>query len=260
MRHFDIITIAAGLSLSLTAAASAQGARLQEVKDAGTIRVCTVDYAPLVQKDPRSNEWQGLYIDLVGELAAGMNVKVSYVESAWKTFVQNLQSDKCDISIAPAYPTPERMTQVLFTDPVSEDGQAVWVRGDSDLKSLADIDQAGKVVGVRAGSANEKYAREMFKSAEIKLIVSDVQAATLMEVMTKRIDAALIATMSAQNMIASNPNLGEIVSVGEPQFASSIAWSVPLGEEGLQKAVNDFFTQAKASGKLDELRGKWLKQ
>lgn len=251
--------MAAVFSLAAAGAAAAADSRVEDMKSAGRMRVCTVDYAPLVQKDPRTNEWQGLYVDLTAQLAEVLAVKVEYVESSWRTFVQNLQTDKCDLSIAPAYPTAARALQVMFTDPVSEDGQAVWALTEAGYTSIEEIDQPGKIVGVRAGSANERYARQIFRNAEVKPIVSDVQAATLMEVTTKRIDAALIATMSAQNIIANNPNLAPITSVGDPSFPSSIAWSVPRGEYHFQQVLNAFFADVATNGTLDTLRAKWLK-
>jgi ABC-type amino acid transport substrate-binding protein len=113
-------------------------------------------------------------------------------------------------------------------------------------------------VAVRAGSSNEKYARQIFSKAEIKLIVSEVQPATLMELATGRVDAAVIAVMSAANVIENNPNIKGITRVGDLIAPSQIAWAMPKGEYHFLHFVNTFLKDMETSGEMEQLRAKWL--
>lgn len=59
---FGILTLAA-------AASPAQSAddRLEKIKDRGVLRACTVNYVPWNIKNPATNEWEGINIEIAQE-------------------------------------------------------------------------------------------------------------------------------------------------------------------------------------------------
>ena len=42
---------------------------LQKIKERGIMRICDVDYAPWNVKNPATNQWEGINVDLLTEVA-----------------------------------------------------------------------------------------------------------------------------------------------------------------------------------------------
>jgi len=56
------------------------GGRLQQVKERGSVRVCTTgDYRPFTYKDPRTGAYSGIDVTMAQDLAARLGVKVEWV-------------------------------------------------------------------------------------------------------------------------------------------------------------------------------------
>lgn len=226
---------------------------LQTIKQNKKVKVCLTDYPPLSGRNPTTNEWTGIAVDMIKDLAQKLNVSVEYVDTGWSGLVPSLQTGKCEISAAATYVTPERAQLVLFTDPVSIDGQAAYVASDSPYKTYADLDVAGKVIGVHAGSANEKYSKEVFKNATIKVLVTDRNQTPLLEVAAKRVDGAFVAVMATKNFLEKNKNV-KLRQLGtELLYPSNIAWMVPKEANTLQAAINSWLAELKSSGRMAKI-------
>lgn len=91
--------IALGMCLlAFTQIAHAQS-RLQEILDAGVLRVGTTgDWNPMTMKDPATNSYRGFDIDVTTELAKDLGVKVEYVATDWKTLVNGITANKYDVT------------------------------------------------------------------------------------------------------------------------------------------------------------------
>jgi ABC-type amino acid transport substrate-binding protein len=79
-----ILTIAAWVTLSAVAApmhARAADDLLQTIKGRGTMRICDVDYAPWNVKNPATNQWEGVNVDLLNLVAGMLKVKLEHVDA-----------------------------------------------------------------------------------------------------------------------------------------------------------------------------------
>src|SRR5579875_529584 len=70
---------------------------LAKIKSAGTMKVCYAQVTPDSYKDPKTGEWNGVFVDLVNELADWMKVKVEPVEVSWSTVILALNRGDCDL-------------------------------------------------------------------------------------------------------------------------------------------------------------------
>jgi len=68
------------LTGALSAPVLAADDLLQKVKSRSVLRACVVDYPPVLQKDPKSPVWDGMYVKLAELLVKGMGVKIEYVD------------------------------------------------------------------------------------------------------------------------------------------------------------------------------------
>src|SRR5215469_11368957 len=160
--------IAGSLVVGLMALAPAARAEqpdtlLQQIKQRGTIKVCDGAYPPYNVKDPKSGEWQGLNDDIAAALGTTLGVKVEHVDTSFSTLIPSLTTRKCDLSIAATYITPARAEQVLFTRSFAAETKTIFVPESSTAKTYGEIDKDGITIAVRAGTAEETFAKRFFK-------------------------------------------------------------------------------------------------
>jgi len=233
---------------------------LDQVKQRGVLRVCEADYPPLNIKDPMTGNWTGLLVEMADAFGASQNVKVEHVDSTWGTVIQDLKAGRCDLSAVATFVTPARAKQALFTDTVIEDSNAAFVATDAPYKSYAELDQADKQIAVISGSVNEQNAKETFKAATVRPMITDRQQTPLLEVASGRADGAFVSVMATKNFLTANKSI-KLRQVDDTKlFVSPIAWMVASGEQKLSKAIDTWLASARADGSVDALEKKWLRQ
>jgi polar amino acid transport system substrate-binding protein len=253
VRAAAISTAIALLIGALPSAASAADDLLARVKDRGTLRVCSVNYTPWNILDPVTNTWGGINPDIVAEIAASLEVEVEWVDSAWSTVIQNVTTDKCDVAASALWTSPPRAAVVSFTRSIGGDGSTLFVPEGSPVTSYEEIDQAGKVIAVMAGSADERLAQEKFVNAEVKSLVTDQVAAHVLEVASGRADAAFGGYAGNAQFIAKNPNI-RVTALGELMVNYvPFAYAVPAGEYFFRDYLNIIISNLEASGKLETI-------
>jgi polar amino acid transport system substrate-binding protein len=125
---------------------SVQAAELPaEIKQAGALRL-TVNstYAPMEYRDPASNELVGLDIDLAGELAKRLGVKIVWSETAFAELIPALQTKRADFIISGISDRASRRETADFVDYLVT-GPQFFVLADSDAKLATDL--CGKKIG-----------------------------------------------------------------------------------------------------------------
>jgi ABC-type amino acid transport substrate-binding protein len=253
-------TFACAAVLAAASPAFAQDNALERITEAGELRVCHADYIPYNFKDPESNEWQGTGVDLAENLAETLGVELVHVDATWATVVQNIVTDRCDISVAATYITPERAQAVLYTDPVGSDTVTAFVHTDSDAQTYADLDVAGNVIGVWSGTLEEQTAQTFFENAEVQPIVTDTMSTIMLEVANRRVDAIFASTAGPTGFLIQNDNV-PVRAVGEdPINPTPFAFMLPKGEYHLQQYLNIWISTLEASGELDAIFDSWFDQ
>jgi ABC-type amino acid transport substrate-binding protein len=246
------------LFAAASAACAAQGDLLQRIRQEGTLRVCDAAYPPYNVKNPITNNWEGLDVDVADELAKLLKVKVEHVDTSFSTLIGNLTTDRCEMSIAATYITPARAEQVAFTRPYSEETKTAFVPISSHAAKYADIDVAGKTIAVRAGTAEETYAKSFFKNATVKTLTSDATQPNFLDVAAGRSDAVFAGYVGGVLFLQQNANL-KLRPLGDKLLdPTPFAFMVPLGQPQLLKAVNDALSQMEQSGKLAAIKKKWI--
>src|ERR1051326_3170906 len=127
-------------------------ARIQRV---GVLRVGTTgDYTPfsLLQRD---GSYAGADIDLAHDLAARLDVGISFVPSLWVDLLDDFLADKFDIAMGGVTVTAPRAERAFFSIPTFVDGKRPLARReDRDrFTSIAAIDQPGVRLIANPGSA-----------------------------------------------------------------------------------------------------------
>ena len=108
----------AGAALTLGSTVTAQADALEDVMDAGVLRVGTeTAFAPFDYID--AGEHTGLNVDVFAEIGKEMGVDIEWITLDWTGVLPGLEAGRFDVVAGPATITSERMERYRFSSPVA---------------------------------------------------------------------------------------------------------------------------------------------
>ena len=134
----------------------------------GSIQICsTGDYRPFTYRDSQG-KWSGLDIDMAGDLARRLGVRLDLVPTTWTTLVADL-GKTCDMAVGGITISLDRAKQALFSSPYLRDGKAAIARcaDTGRFHGLGDIDGPGVRVIVNPGGGNAEFDRTHVHNATV---------------------------------------------------------------------------------------------
>ena len=239
-------------------AAAAKDDQIAKIESSGKLRVCYAEDNPWTFKNPATGNWEGFTRDLAADFAAALGVELVDVDATWKTIIQSVKNDECDIAGAALFANVKRAKVTLFSVPYALATSSAIVHKDSDLKLYSDLDQAGKVIVVKAGTATEDFSKRFFKKAEVKPFVSDTDAVLFAEVASKRADPYWSTHTKATIFLQKNKQFPVRPLGDQPVDETYIIWAVDAGEYAFQQVMNVWLTRHIAAGKTAALWEKWF--
>lgn len=215
-----------------------------------------VTFAPFEFQNT-DNEYVGIDIDLLKEIAADQQFEVNFRPLGFNSSIQGVISNQLDGMIAGMSITEERKKTFDFSDPYFDSGIQMAVRTDNETVSTYD-DLKGEVVGAKVGTESATFLAENQEKYgyEIKLY----EDATGLYGSLK--NNALIAIFDDFPILGYAIAQGEEFKlVGEPEKGNSYGFAVKKGEnaELLQK-FNEGLANLKASGRYDEIVATYIVQ
>jgi ABC-type amino acid transport substrate-binding protein len=252
------LSLVATMAAGFTAQASDDNL-LKAIKDRGVMRVCDVDYAPWNVKNPATDKWEGINVDILGEIAEMLKVKLEHVDATWATVIPSMTTGKCDFSGAGLYISPARAQLVTFTNPFATDGIAIFVPDNSTAKTVEDLDKPGKTVVVRSGGFEVGVAKALFKHATVKILTADQAGIILLEMASGRADAGAGGYYGNLAFLKANPNVKVRALSDQLLTQTSIAYAVPPREYFFRDWLNSVILDLEGSGKLKTILAKWSK-
>lgn len=238
---------------------SAEDGLLQIIKDRGIVRVCDIDYAPWNIKNPATNQWEGVNIEIINMIADMLKVKVEHVDATWGTVVPSLTTKKCDFAGSGLFITPARAELLTFTRPFATDGIALFVPSASEAKTVDDLDQPGKVIVVRSGGFEEGIAKSLFKRATVKTLAADQAGIVPLEIASGRADAGAGGYYGNLAFLKSNSNVKVRPLSDQLLSKTSIAYAVPPREYFFRDWLNAAILSLDENGKLKAAIEKWAR-
>jgi len=163
-------------SLLTAALAPAHANRLDDIAARGVLRVGgTGDYKPFNYRQA-DGEFVGLDVELAGELARSLGVRLQLVPTSWSTLMADLDADKFDLALSGVSVTAERQKQALFSVPYLHDGKTPITRCDNiaRFQTLAQIDRPEVRLIVNPGGTNERFARSRAPHAQLTVYPDNV--------------------------------------------------------------------------------------
>ncbi|HMK34466.1 MAG TPA: transporter substrate-binding domain-containing protein [Desulfomonilaceae bacterium] len=229
---------------------------LQEIKKRGELRVgMQVGYVPFQMLGNQGN-LVGLDVDLAEMVAADLKVGLRIVRQSWQGLLSSLLEGQTDVVISAMTVTPERNSEVMFTQPVLETGRmfAVHTSNSERFRSIEDLNQPGIFVVSPPGGTGSVRLRELLPKASHREFPDRKRA--LAEVLEKRAQAFIDDEFSIRMACAAHSHL--LTSRFKPINYESIAWAVRPDDFHWLNWLNNFILRAQGDGRLDELKKKWL--
>jgi polar amino acid transport system substrate-binding protein len=170
--------VGTSLLMSLTACGSDDQSATSSsgTSDSGSLKFGWAELSGYAHRDPGSGDIEGLYVDVMKNVADDMGVEIEFVEDSWPTLVLGIDAGKYDVSIAGI--TDERREQVGFTCPIIQSDFTFAVKDGTDWEGIEDLDQPGNTIAVTTGSNTDQALTPLVKDAKI-LRIRDVGGALL---------------------------------------------------------------------------------
>jgi ABC-type amino acid transport substrate-binding protein len=241
--------ILAGM-LILSGAAQAQAQdRMSRIRTSGELRVCIwPEYFSITYRNPRNSELSGIDIDLANEFARRLGVRVQFVETNFRDFMDVLDRDGCDIAMFGVGVTPQRVARIDFAQPyLSSPVYGVTTRNNTLIQRWEDIDRPGNAVAVAAGTFMEPLMQRSLRHATM-VSVAPPQTREA-ELQAGRVDVFMSDFPYTRRMVLQQ----EWVRIIEPPAgfgATAYAHAVAKGDPAWLAQVNAFIAAARADGTL----------
>lgn len=173
--------------------------RLEQVLDAGVLRVgTTADYAPFSHADANGVP-VGIDIDLARDLAGALGVRLELVATSWPTLMDDLAGGRYDVAMSGVSRTLARARLAYLSPPYHVGGKTPIARCDrrGAFTSLADIDRPEVRVVVNPGGTNQAFVDAHIRRAQVivhpdnRTIFDELVAGRADVMITDRIEVAL---------------------------------------------------------------------
>ena len=223
---------------------------LARVKAASTLRVCIwPDYYGITYRDPRTQQLSGLDIGLAAELAQDLKVRVEYVNATFVTLIDDVNSSRCDVAMFAIATLAKRAEHLRFTRPyLRSDIYGVTTRSHRTVRSWADIDKPGVVVGVQVGTYMEPVMSEALKQA--RMVVVRPPATRERELEAGRIDVFMTDYPYSRRLL-ENADWAELIAPPQPFSPQNYAYAVKPGDDEWFAVVDGFVQHIQRDGRLD---------
>ena len=217
------------------------------------------DRAPLTAA--ADTGFEGFDIDLLTQLAARLNVNVSFVAIDGRSVEDVLASGEVDCVCSGCVYTAERNEALSLSDVYMTSRQVFAVTTGSEVKDLADL--AGKTLGIVPGSAADLALQksETFRAALAEIKTYDTEDKAMQALLSGEIDSAAVNEMLVRHLIVTGSDLRTLLSDGNtPDSLGSEDYVLAFrrGSDALLKKVQEAFATMKRDGVLDELSKKWF--
>lgn len=211
----------------------------------------SADFPPFESRDV-DGKFTGFDIELAQIIADELGYELKIEDMKFEGLIGSLQSNRADMVMAGMSATKERRKNVDFSDVYNRSGEMFISKPSINIHGLESL--KGKTIGVQLGTIQEEGAEKLAKEYGFEIKKVDDASVMIQEMNSNRIDAAYMDKTVATGYIDTQGYVG----FDDPTTSSpGMGIAFPKGSELVEK-VNDILATLEDSGKLDELKDKWL--
>lgn len=230
--------------------------RLAHIQSQGKLQVCIwPEYFSISYRNQKTQQLEGIDIDLSRALATDLGVGVEYVFTHFGAFMQDLQQEKCDIAMFGIGNTEQRRQQVDFSASYLSSGMyAIVPSAHPFIKRWEDLDQPGVIVCVQKGTYMEHEMRKGLQHASLLTVEKPNQREV--EVRSGRADVFITDYPYGRKMITQYDWATLLAPSNKSTAQFQYAYAVKKDQPAWLARVNTFVEEIKKDGRLSELAEK----
>ncbi|MBF7067745.1 transporter substrate-binding domain-containing protein [Campylobacter volucris] len=213
-------------------------------------------YPPFEMSDNAGNP-SGISVDFLKEFAKENNYTLKIQNIAWDGLIPALKSKKIDLIMSSMSISEQRQKVLDFTVPYAKANLAILSAKKSNINSINDLNQKGKIIALKRGTSAHIYAQKHLKNA--KILVFDKENAAILEVVQAKADGFIYDQMSIYKAWKKNPE--QTKAIFTPFEEKPEQWAIALNKDNakLKQELNEFIQKSKENGFFDFLAQKYLK-
>lgn len=234
MKMLKTILAGAAIALGLMSGAAQAQSTVDEIKARGVLRVPGIlNEVPYFSKDPRTGEWKGFVIDMAGDIAKTLDVKLEIVESSWANAILDVQSGKVDMAFA-VTATPTRALSVWFSEPTYFNSFVlVSAKAELEGKTWAELNDPKYTFAVDLGSAQDLIATQYLPKANMLRFKTRDEA--IVAVATGKADGLVNTMLNGLVMTKKTADLGKVL-VPTPVLSTPSVVAINYGADEVFKS------------------------
>jgi polar amino acid transport system substrate-binding protein len=234
MKMLKRIVTGAAIALGLMGGVAQAQSTVEEIKARGVLRVPGIlNEVPYFSKDPRTGEWKGFVIDMAGDIAKTLDVKLEVVESSWANAILDVQSGKVDMAFA-VTATPTRALSVWFSEPTYFNSFVlVSAKAELEGKTWAELNDPQYTFAVDLGSAQDLIATQYLPKANMLRFKTRDEA--IVAVATGKADGFVNTMLNGLVMTKKTADLGKVM-VPTPVLSTPSVVAVNYGADEVWKS------------------------
>ncbi len=246
-KFFALAALAFGLTIGTA------NADLQDILDAGVVRIGVPLDVPVFGVLDENQEPAGLDIDVARMVAEALGVELEMQQITGINRIPFLITDKLDIVIAIMGASSERAKSIMFTSPYS--AVLAGVFGPAEIGLLTDLTEVGDMsIGLPRGTTQDIWVTDLHPDGNIVRFEDDATSAAAM--IAGQVDLIATANIVALDLARQNPDVEfENVYI---HGAASAHMGVRQGDFAMLQWLNNFIYNIELDGTLDELHQKWM--
>jgi polar amino acid transport system substrate-binding protein len=254
-KTFVFVALLSTLSLMFAMAASA-GPAMDRIMKKGELVVGTSGAQPPMTATTKKGEIIGLDADISRAMADAMGVKVKFVSMPFAKLLPALEANRVDMILSGMTITPKRNQKVAFVGPYYVGGKGILAvaKKYAALQEAKGLDTPEVTVAALKNSTSQKFAETLMSKAKLILTNSYEEAIDLLfkgkiDVIVADFSFCALTAYRHQDkglMAGASPLTFEPLGIAMTEDALLLNW------------VNNFMNILQGSGKLKEMKAKWL--
>jgi polar amino acid transport system substrate-binding protein len=238
------------------AMAASAGPAMDRIMKKGELVVGTSGAQPPMTATTKKGEIIGLDADISRAMADAMGVKVKFVSMPFAKLLPALEANRVDMILSGMTITPKRNQKVVFVGPYYVGGKGILAvaKKYAALQEAKGLDTPEVTVAALKNSTSQKFAETLMSKAKLILTNSYEEAIDLL--FKGKIDV-IVADFSFCALTAYRHQDKGLIAGASPLTFEPLG--IAMTEDALLlNWVNNFMNILQGSGKLKEMKTKWL--
>ncbi|ADL50983.1 ABC transporter substrate-binding protein [Clostridium cellulovorans] len=233
--------------------------RLALIKERGVINVLSSNDPPIAYIDPVTKEFTGVDGEIIHEIARRLGIKkVKMEEVPFENLLTELNTnDNADMAASSIYVNEERKKQVLFTNIIYKESEAIVTPRVSKFTFKEDLKNA--TLGVQLGTVYSELVQKWYQENLIKAVkYYNTQNELLKAVNTGKVDACMTDSIVSSYLLSTDTGLYLKPMDGyKPELAGLTAIALKKSDVALANEINKKIDEMKKDRTLMSILSKY---